>query len=471
MNTLNNDELSLIKELNPNQIINSTLDITDNSVLFINHESKEKLEKYISEALDKNLQTIVTSENCSISNEKIIKVKNYEEQYNEVLIKLCPGYQGKNFYGITGTNGKTTTGFYLNQLINDPSLFVGTTEEDIFKKVTNEEHLTTPKLFNILKLLGLNENKDINNVIIEVSSHALEQERLKGLKFKISGFTNLSQDHFDYHKNIENYFNSKLKLFSNNVSEKLVYIDSDWGNKINSLSKIPSFSIGRSKKNNLYIKKINIDKEKYDLTFEIEGKSFEITVPLSGPESHLNYLLALSMAYFSEISNLENILEASTSLMNPIGRFEIIKYKKNNDVIIDFAHTPESITQVINFVKNKYRKVIVIFGAGGNRDKEKRILMGKSVNLADQIIITNDNPRNENEEDIAKEILKGIELNKETKVILDRKEAIIEGINNLDKDSVLLILGKGHEKIQEFESSSIKFSDQDVVNKYIRENS
>ena len=471
MNTLNNDELSLIKELNSNQIINSTLDITDNSVLFINHESKEKLEKYISEALDKNLQTIVTSENCSISNEKIIKVKNYEEKYNEVLIKLCPGYQGKNFYGITGTNGKTTTGFYLNQLINDPSLFVGTTEEDIFKKVTNEEHLTTPKLFNILKLLGLNENKDINNVIIEVSSHALEQERLKGLKFKISGFTNLSQDHFDYHKNIENYFNSKLKLFSNNVSEKLVYIDSDWGNKINSLSKIPSFSIGRSKKNNLYIKKINIDKEKYDLAFEIEGKSYEITVPLSGPESHLNYLLALSMAYFSEISNLENILEASTSLMNPIGRFEIIKYKKNNDVIIDFAHTPESITQVINFVKNKYRKVIVIFGAGGNRDKEKRILMGKSVNLADQIIITNDNPRNENEEDIAKEILKGIKLNKETKVILDRKEAILEGINNLDKDSVLLILGKGHEKIQEFNNSKIKFSDQDVVNQYIREDS
>ena len=145
MNTLNNDELSLIKELNSNQIINSTLDITDNSVLFINHESKEKLEKYISEALDKNLQTIVTSENCSISNEKIIKVKNYEEKYNEVLIKLCPGYQGKNFYGITGTNGKTTTGFYLNQLINKPSLFIGTTEEDIFKKVTNEEHLTTPK--------------------------------------------------------------------------------------------------------------------------------------------------------------------------------------------------------------------------------------------------------------------------------------------------------------------------------------
>ena len=221
----------------------------------------------------------------------------------------------------------------------------------------------------------------------------------------------------------------------------------------------------------MYIKNINIEKEKYNLTFEIEGKSFDITVPLSGPESHLNFLLALSMVYFSEMSSLEKLLEASTSLKNPRGRFEIIKYKKNNDVIIDFAHTPESITQVIKFVKNKYHKVIVIFGAGGNRDKEKRILMGKSVNLADKVIITNDNPRNENEEDIAKEILKGIELNKETKVILDRKEAIIEGINNLEKDSVLLILGKGHEKIQEFKDSTINFSDQDVVNEYIREDS
>ena len=471
MNYLRNEDFSIINKINSNDIVNSTLDVTDKSVLLINNYSKEKLDKLITEALNQDLKAIVTSNTCTLTNKKIIKVENYEKIFNETLMKLCPNYQEKNYFGITGTNGKTTTGFYLNQLIRENSLFIGTTEEKIFQKVTNEQHLTTPKLFNIIKLLGLKENKDINNVVIEVSSHALDQERLKGLKFKISGFTNLSQDHFDYHKNIENYFSSKLKLFSDNVSERLVYIDSDWGNKIDSLSNIPSFSIGKSKKNNLYIDKIHITKEKYDLNFEIEGKSYEVTVPLSGPESHLNYLLALSMLYFSEIDSLENILEASTSLKNPVGRFEIIKYKKNNDVVIDFAHTPESIAQVINFVKNKYRKVIVIFGAGGNRDKEKRYLMGDSVNLADKVIITNDNPRNEDEEGIAKEILKGIKLNKETEIILDRKEAIIEGINNLDEDSVLLILGKGHETIQEFKDSSIKFSDQDVVNEYIKENS
>jgi len=469
MKTINIEEIISSRNINSHEIINSTVDISKNSILFINNQSLEKLDKLIKEALDSGVKAIVTKEGCTVSNDKIIKVKNYDEIFMDVLQKICPNYENKNFYGITGTNGKTTTGYYLNQLISSKSLFIGTTETDLLKKITNEEHLTTPKLFNIIKLLGLKENNKTNDVVIEISSHALEQERLKGLKFKVSGFTNLSQDHFDYHKNIENYFNSKLKLFNSDISEKFVYIDSEWGNKVKSLTTIPSFSIGMNKKNNLYIKNIIVRKENYDISFEIEGKKYDISVPLSGPESHLNYLLALSMAYFSELNNLDSIIEASFKLKNPEGRYEIIKYLKNNEIIVDFAHTPESITQVIKFVKNKYSKVIVILGAGGNRDKEKRSLMGKAANLADKIIITNDNPRYEDEEEIAKNILSGIELNKDTEIILNRKEAIIEGINNLEEDSVLLILGKGHEKIQEFKNSSVEFSDKKIVNDYIKE--
>ena len=469
MKTINIEEIISSRNINSHEIINSTVDISKNSILFINNQSLEKLDKLIKEALDSGVKAIVTKEGCTVSNDKIIKVKNYDEIFKDVLQKICPNYENKNFYGITGTNGKTTTGYYLNQLISSKSLFIGTTEGDLLKNITNEEHLTTPKLFNIIKLLGLKENNKTNDVVIEISSHALEQERLKGLKFKVSGFTNLSQDHFDYHKNIENYFNSKLKLFNSDISEKFVYIDSEWGNKVKSLTTIPSFSIGMNKKNNLYIKNIIVRKENYDISFEIEGKKYDISVPLSGPESHLNYLLALSMAYFSELNNLDSIIEASFKLKNPEGRYEIIKYLNNNEIIVDFAHTPESITQVIKFVKNKYSKVIVILGAGGNRDKEKRSLMGKAANLADKIIITNDNPRYEDEEEIAKNILSGIELNKDTEIILNRKEAIIEGINNLEEDSVLLILGKGHEKIQEFKNSSVEFSDKKIVNDYIKE--
>ena len=470
MSPLSIENLTSSKDFNSDAIINSTLDISENSILLLNNKSLEKLNKLISESLDRDLKAIITTEDCSILDEKLIKVNNYDEVYMDFLLKICHDFQNKTFYGITGTNGKTTTGFYLDQLICSKSLFIGTTEADVFKKITKEEHLTTPKLFNIIKFLGLKENKDVNDIVLEVSSHALDQERLKGLKFIVSGFTNLSQDHFDYHKNINNYFNSKLKLFNNDISEKLVYIDSEWGNKVNSLINIPSFSIGVNKKNNLYIKKINVAKEKYDINFEIEGRDYDIEVPLSGPESHLNYLLALSMAYYSENNDLDSLLEASINLKNPKGRYEIFKYKNNNEIIIDFAHTPESISQVINFVKNKYNKVIVILGAGGGRDKEKRPLMGKAANLADKIIITNDNPRHEDEKEIAKDILKGIELKKETTLLLNRKEAIIEGINNLEKDSVLLILGKGHEKIQEFKNTSIEFSDQEIVDEYIKEN-
>ena len=470
MSSLSIEDLTSSKDFNTNKIINSTLDISKNSILLLNHKSLKKLNKLVNESLEHKLKAIITTKDCSISDEKIIKVNNYDQVYRDFLEKICPNFENKTFYGITGTNGKTTTGFYLNQLIISKSLFIGTTEADVFKKITNEAHLTTPKLFNIIKFLGLKENSDINDIVLEVSSHALDQERIKNLKFKVSGFTNLSQDHFDYHKTIENYFDSKLKLFSNDISEKLVYIESEWGNKVNSLTNISSFSIGMNKTNNLYIKNINFAKEKYDINFEIEGRDYDITVPLSGPKSHLNYLLALSMAYFSEKYDLESLLEASISLKNPKGRYEIIKYKNNNEIIIDFAHTPESITQVINSVKNKYSKVIVILGAGGGRDKEKRPLMGNATNLADKIIITNDNPRHEDEQEIAKDILKGIELNKDTTLILNRKEAIIEGINNLEKDSVLLILGKGHESIQEFKDTSIEFSDQNIVNEHIKEN-
>ena len=183
MSTLSIEDLTSRKDFDSNEIINSTLDISENSILLLNNKSLEKLNKLISESLEHKLKAIITTEDCSISNEKIIKVKNYDEVYWDLLDKICPDFQNKTFYGITGTNGKTTTGYYLNQLIYSESIFVGTTEADIFKKITNEEHLTTPKLFNIIKFLGLKENRPVNDIVLEVSSHALDQERLKDLKF------------------------------------------------------------------------------------------------------------------------------------------------------------------------------------------------------------------------------------------------------------------------------------------------
>ena len=137
MNSLNIEELTSSKEFDSKEIINSTLDISENSILFLNNKSTERLNQLISGIVDKKLKIIVTSENCSISNDKILKVKNYDELFNKVLQKICPDYINKNYYGITGTNGKTTAGFYLHQLISSRSIFIGATEEDVFKKITN----------------------------------------------------------------------------------------------------------------------------------------------------------------------------------------------------------------------------------------------------------------------------------------------------------------------------------------------
>ncbi len=200
-------EVQIFDELNINfdNLVNSSLDVFEDCILIINMNNKEKLNEYIKQSLVKEPKIVITSTNCDIEAKNIIKFENYDDIFNHALKKMYPEYISKNFYGLTGTNGKTTTGHYLKQLLGKKALFIGTTESNLFKSVTKEEHLTTPKLFNIFKLLRSKEYSNINDIVLEVSSHALDQNRVGNIKFLVSGFTNLSQDHFDYHKNIENY--------------------------------------------------------------------------------------------------------------------------------------------------------------------------------------------------------------------------------------------------------------------------
>jgi len=349
-------------------------------------------------------------------------------------------------------------------LLGPESLFIGTNEDELFSEITNEKHLTSPKLFNILKLLGKSDFKKYNNIILEASSHALDQDRFNGIRFNTSGFTNLSQDHFDYHTNIENYFNSKLKLFSNQLSDKYVYIDNEWGNKVAQNSSLPSFKISSDTQADLQI----LEKKTYpktSLKIEINKKIYDFELDIVGPNFYQNFLLAFSMAYYSKIKNIDQIIENISNLKNPKGRFDLINFKTNK-IIVDYAHTPESISQVIKYVNPYFSKVVVLFGAGGNRDKEKRKLMGTASQLADSVIVTNDNPRNEDPIQISNDILKGCDLSKTT-VILDRKEAITSAINELRENSVLLVLGKGHEMYQEINNSHIPFNDNDFINETI----
>ena len=209
------------------------------------------------------------------------------------------------------------------------------------------------------------------------------------------------------------------------------------------------------KKNN-DVRLLNFDNKK--VNFIIDGTQVECELNLSGPKYIENFLLAFSMAYYSDQYNLNDLITSSHNLTNPPGRFESITLE-NKTVVVDYAHTPVAIKEAIKYAKSKYNFVTIVLGAGGNRDKNKRLKMGEATRNADYIIITNDNPRSEDPLEISKNILEGIPLNKKTDVILDRKKAIYKGIERLKDNEVLLILGKGHEKVQEVQNNFFPFDD------------
>jgi len=444
--------------INYDNLVNSSLDVKEDSILIINNSNQELLDTYINDALKRNVKQIITSSNTRIEDNKILKFINFEEVFDLVLENVYKDYKKLNYYGITGTNGKTTTGYYLKQLLGDSCLFVGTIDQENDFSFTNETHLTTPKLFNLLKLLRL-KNVKFSSVVLEVSSHALEQERLSNIEFEVSGFTNLSQDHLDYHQNMENYFLAKSKLFKKGVSKKMVYVDSSYGRQLFKLSTIPSMSIGIDNQNDVIY---DPDQPIGKIKFKLLENDYICNTNLTGPKAIENFLLAFTMAYFSEKIEINDLIQLSQKIQNPIGRYQKIESDKY-EVVVDFAHTPEAIKEVIKYAKSKNRKVKVLFGAGGNRDKSKRKYMGESASLADEIIVSNDNPRNEDPYQISKDILEGIPLNKNVQVVLDRAEAINTAVSNLEENEILLILGKGHEKTQEIENEMFSFDDVQVA--------
>ena len=456
MESLNLDYLKIM-DIDYSKIVNHTFDVVDGSILCINHDNKNKLNEYVSFSLNKNPKLVITSNKCDIQDEKVLRFNDYETIFSHILEEISPNYRSLNYFGITGTNGKTTTAFYLNQLIGLDNLFIGTIDEKHKYSFTNEKILTTPKLFNIVKLISL-QKENISSVSLEVSSHALDQNRLGDLKFLVSGFTNLSQDHLDYHGSVEKYLNSKAKLFQKGVSEKFVYIESPESVQIANASNIQSFSVGTNEYNDVIYKEI----DEQTLKFTIDSNQVECQINLIGPKFIENFLLAFSMAYYSNLFELEDLIQRSKYIVNPPGRFETIS-SKNKTVIIDYAHTPSAIKEAINYAKNKYENVNVILGAGGDRDKGKRIKMGEASSDADYVIITNDNPRNEDPLEISKNLLEGVPLNKRTDVILDRKEAIHKGVQSLKENEVLLVLGKGHEKFQEVNNKFLPFDDVQIT--------
>ena len=410
---------------------------------------------YIEDAISNGcVAVLVDGKNveCSVPS---IRVDNLKSYLVKLAKNLYPKANNIKLIAVTGTNGKTSVCHFISQLatsLNIKNGVIGTLGlTSIDKKTIN----TTPDIFTIYSALQNYINQGMKLVVIEASSHALVQGRLEGLTFIQGIFTNLTQDHLDFHKNMKSYKEAKGKLFNKNSIEKaIINLDDDnYSYFLDLSSEIPTETFCN---NDFSYFKSN----KYGFICKLNNFVFEL--PLIG-----NFNLSNALAAYKSIRSLgyedDNVIPKLTELSPPPGRMQKIPRK---NIWIDYAHTPDALLNVLKTLKIHYPdyRIRLVFGCGGDRDKTKRQMMGKIASAnANSIIITNDNPRSEKPEKICDDILAGIKVENDVQVILDRKKAITSAVQTLGEDEVLLIAGKGHEEIQIIGSERLPFSDYKVA--------
>ena len=356
---------------------------------------------------------------------------------------------------ITGTNGKTSVSHYISQLLDFLGIDNGVIGTLGMTKIQKKSINTTPDIFSIYSTLEKYSNLGINLAIIEASSHALTQGRLEGLSFIQGIFTNLTQDHLDYHQTMENYREAKASLFQHNFSKRAIINRDDESHQY--------FLDSTSDKNPLTF---GIDDFEFfknsENGFICQLNDYVFELPLVGEFNLSNAIAAYNSVKCLGYSD-DQIIPFLAKLSPPTGRMQQLE---NSNIWIDYAHTPDALDNALSTLKKHYPefKIRVIFGCGGDRDKSKRQVMGKIASEnADSIILTNDNPRSEEPQVIIDDILAGTKVENDIQVILDRADAITSAIQNLGDDEVLLIAGKGHETNQVIGSKSFPFSDIEVA--------
>lgn len=416
---------------------------------------------YIEEAIKNGAESLVVMHDVSssipykiVDDTEQFLIEEIPKLYKEELKKL-------KIIGITGTNGKTTSAYLTYQMLlklGKRASYLGTigyfTKD---KEITLNN--TTPDIITLYKLLLDAINDNIEYFVMEVSSHSISLKRIEGLKFEVCAFTNLTQDHLDFYKTIDNYLKAKLKILDYLDDDKYILLNSDDENSkyfMNHLCK--TYGINGDYKIINYIS----HPDKTEITFSYDNKTYNVRTNLTSKFNVYNYLTMLSILNSIGFS-IDNILENTKDIYPPKGRCETYKVK-NGYAVIDYAHTPDAVLKVISaYNELKKNRVITIVGCGGDRDPKKRPIMGNiATNNSDFVIFTSDNPRTEDPLAILDDITKENHANNFI-VIPDRKEAILRGIELMEKDDILLILGKGHENYQIIGHEKIHFDDAEII--------
>lgn len=378
---------------------------------------------------------------------------------------------GLTVLGVTGTNGKTSVSYLVAAGCAAAGRSVGIigTIEIRYGSVSLPSERTTPEAVHLHQCLARMAQAGVDTVVLEVSSHAMREYRVSGLHFTAVGFTNLSQDHLDYHGSMEAYFAAKAELFTDTYAERaVIVIDDEWGRRLMQQCPIPAQSVsihdpaaqwfGAPTPSGLLVR-------------SPDGQDFDVAMTLPGTFNTVNATVAMALIGQTPIA-VSDAIAGFADVRIP-GRMESFTAADGLKVIVDYAHTPDAIRQIGDAVQAA-GKVVVVLGAGGDRDAQKRNDMGRAAaEFATWVIVTDDNPRSEDPAAIRRRVVAGATSVPGVRVddIADRRAAIAEAVRSADADDIVLVLGKGHERGQEVAGHVLPFSDQDVVSSLLRERS
>lgn len=454
---------------------------------------------FIKEAIDKGCVSIIASldfyENIG-KNNQYKKIFDYINQKEIPLVIVEDVVQTVSFVsaffyefpsrylkvvGITGTNGKSSTTLMIESILNEANIrnaITGTILYRYNKKDIKEIEYTTPKSLYLQRFMKKIKDEGVTHLTMEVSSHGIMLGRVIDIDYDVAIFTNLTRDHMEFHKDMEDYFDAKKKLFTEILAKStkknkfaIINIDCEYGARliefVKLLKDIKIYTYGFSKDADIKVIKHEYHDDGSLFSLDIEGKKYKFNIPIIGKHNISNAVAAIATTMLAFNIDYSTVSKGIDEIKNIPGRLE--RVKKGVNVFVDYAHTDDALMNVLKSIKNVFpnKKVITVFGCGGDRDKGKRPRMGKTVSdFSDYAIVTSDNPRNEEPINIINSIIASMRADM-YEVIVNRKEAIKKAISMLDKNTVILIAGKGHETYQEIKGIKYAFDDREIAKEFL----
>lgn len=457
------------------KICTNSKDVKNGSLFIAINGLQNDGHDFISEAIENGASAIISNgrnigklsvPNIKVSNTRLAASRIAAEYFNHPSKRL-------NVIGITGTNGKTTTASLIFSILKAAKINVAQigTLGVIAKGFEKQKTLTTPDPITLHKIFNDLIDRNFSHVVMEVSSHALDQFRVADVDFNIAVFTNLSEEHLDYHLNIEEYYKAKSKLFRLMpiTGTSIINIDDKYGNKMCAESLAPVLNISKHNESDIYYEKLDCTLTGIKGTIKAGNELISIDSKLIGEFNAENILSAASIGIALNIDT-KVIQKGIEEIKFVEGRMELFKTKDKKNIVIDYAHTPDAYVKVLTTLKEmvpEKNSIHILFGCGGNRDKIKRPQMGKiAEEFSEKLWITSDNPRYENIKDINSDITKEM-VGNNFEIIKDRGTALSAAINEIDSGDLLVILGKGRENFQDIEGNKFPYSDIEIIESYL----